>query len=97
MGRTCVGAGNTLAGERVVAAMVEYMDAHPDETFGLRLVNALIAAESAGGDTRGKQAAGICTIPASLAVWGSDYVDIRVDDAPDPFAELLRLYRLRWG
>ena len=96
IGETCVAAGNTLAAESVVEAMVAYMDGHPDEPFGLRLIRALEAAEAEGGDKRGKQAAAVKTCPDSLEVWGSDYVDLRVDDHPEPLTELMRLYEMRW-
>lgn len=96
VGETCVAAGNTLASERVVAAMVDYMDAHVDEPFGLRMIKALEAAEAEGGDRRGKQAAAIVTAPASLDVCEPQYVDIRVDDSDDPLAELMRMYDRFW-
>ena len=96
VGETCVAAGNTLANEAVIDAMVAYMDGHADEPLGLRMINALAAGQAAGGDRRGKQAAAIVTAPASLAVCESDYMDLRVDDSEDPLDELMRMYRARW-
>ena len=97
LGETCVAAGNLLAGEAVVEAMVRAMDSELDTPFGLRLIRALQAGEREGGDRRGKQSAAIVTVPATLNVWQSDYVDMRVDDSGDPLADLVRLYEKRWS
>ena len=53
-----------------------------------RLLAALDAAEAEGGDVRGSQS-------AVLLVVGEDRGDLRVDDHPDPLAELRRLYALQ--
>jgi uncharacterized Ntn-hydrolase superfamily protein len=61
-----------------------------------RLLAALDAAEGAGGDWRGKQAAGLLVVPARGKPW--DVVaDVRVDDHPEPLAELRRLLDLEEG
>ena len=96
IGETCVAAGNTLAGQSVVEAMVEVMDSELDTPFGLRLLKALEAGEREGGAHRGKQAASIVVVPSTLDVWESDYVDLRVDDSDEPLVELRRLYEKRW-
>jgi uncharacterized Ntn-hydrolase superfamily protein len=96
VGETCVAAGNTLAGLEVVEAMVRVMDSYRDVPFVLRMIRALTEAEARGGDTRGKQAAAVLAMPASADKWESDYPDLRVDDSPDPLAELTRLYEKRW-
>ena len=96
VGNTCVAAGNTLTGKSVVEAMATYMDAHTDEPLGLRMIRALAAAEAEGGDSRGKQAAAIVTIPAAPDVCEAAYVDVRVDDSEDPLGELVRMYEKRW-
>jgi uncharacterized Ntn-hydrolase superfamily protein len=58
-----------------------------------RLLAALDAAEAAGGDFRGRQAAGLLVRPAEGQPW--DRVsNLRVDDHPEPLAELRRLLRL---
>ena len=61
-----------------------------------RLLAALQAAEAAGGDWRGRQAAGIRVVPAAGQRWETVY-DLRVDDHPEPLAELERLIRLHEG
>ena len=64
-----------------------------------RLLAALEAAQAAGGDIRGKQSAAILVVKAKASgrPWaGADRVfDLRVDDHPEPIAELKRLMRLQ--
>jgi len=82
-------AGNMLTGPEVLAATAAAYEAGAALPFAERLLSALAAGESAGGDKRGKQAAAlvVCTT--------EDYpaVDLRVDDHPAPLAELARLLR----
>jgi uncharacterized Ntn-hydrolase superfamily protein len=61
-----------------------------------RLMAALEAAEAEGGDIRGRQAAGIIVVRGkSSGVWWKDRLyDLRVEDHPEPLAELKRLIRL---
>jgi uncharacterized Ntn-hydrolase superfamily protein len=58
-----------------------------------RLLAALQAAEAHGGDVRGRQSAAIVVAPASGEAWRRR-VDLRVDDDPQPLAELERLHDL---
>lgn len=80
-------AGNMLAGPAVVEEMLRAWQAAMDQPFALRLLAAMEAGESAGGDKRGRQAAAI------LVHDGQPYpaLDLRVDDHADPLAELRRL------
>jgi uncharacterized Ntn-hydrolase superfamily protein len=62
-----------------------------------RLMDALDGGQSKGGDTRGMQSGGILVVRSLTP--GSDstverIVDIRVDDAANPFTELRRLLGL---
>ncbi len=80
-------AGNLLAGPGVVEATRDAFLASAGP-MAERLMAALEAGEVAGGDKRGKQS-------AALMVWGRDPypdLDLRVDDHPDPLAELRRLH-----
>ena len=81
-------AGNMLAGPQVIEGTAQSYDARRELPFAERLIAAMEAGEAAGGDKRGKQAAAllICTTEAYPAL------DLRVDDHPDPLAELNRLY-----
>ena len=81
-------AGNMLAGEAVLEATADAYRAHADRPLAERLIEALAAGEAAGGDKRGKQS-------AALRIQGDDDrldLDLRVDDAEEPIAELRRLY-----
>lgn len=81
-------AGNMLAGARVVEATRDAFLANAGAPMAERLLAALEAGEAMGGDKRGKQS-------AAIVVVGEDPypdLDIRVDDHPDPLAELRRLH-----
>ncbi|MGH3095810.1 MAG: DUF1028 domain-containing protein [Streptosporangiales bacterium] len=62
-----------------------------------RLLAALDAAQAEGGDIRGRQSAAILVVRGerSDAPWHDRLVDLRVDDHPEPLAELRRLVRVR--
>jgi uncharacterized Ntn-hydrolase superfamily protein len=83
-------AGNMLAGKAVVDDSFEsYVTATAagTQTFAERLIGALDAGQAAGGDKRGRQS-------AALLVYSTEDVagiDLRVDDHPEPLAELRRL------
>jgi uncharacterized Ntn-hydrolase superfamily protein len=85
--------GNTLASEAVVKAMAETYE-RGTGSMAERLMDALDAGQSKGGDTRGMQSAGILVVrplPPNSESTVERIVDIRVDDAPNPFVELRRL------
>jgi uncharacterized Ntn-hydrolase superfamily protein len=63
-------------------------------TFALRLLAALDAAEAAGGDVRGRQSAAIVVVAGRGERW-QRLVDLRVEDHPEPLADLRRLALLR--
>jgi uncharacterized Ntn-hydrolase superfamily protein len=58
-----------------------------------RLVAALHAAEARGGDARGRQSCALVVAPAHGEPW-QHAVDLRIDDHPEPLAELDRLLDL---
>lgn len=60
-----------------------------------RLMAALEAAQSEGGDIRGKQSAAILVVRGKSTgrPWADKVVDLRVDDSDDPINELKRLVR----
>lgn len=84
--------GNILTGPEVVDALVETFTATagplPD-----RLLAALLAADRAGGDRRGRQSAALLVVRAEGGYAGGDdrWIDLRVDDHPDPVPELIRI------
>jgi uncharacterized Ntn-hydrolase superfamily protein len=65
-------------------------------TLARRLLAALEAAEAAGGDWRGMQAAGLLVIEADAKPWERVF-DLRVEDHPAPLEELRRLHDLAEG
>ncbi|CCE07730.1 conserved hypothetical protein [Bradyrhizobium sp. STM 3843] len=80
-------AGNMLAGAEVLNQTAEAYMARAALPFAPRLIAALQAGEAAGGDKRGRQS-------AALLIHGAEewsMLDLRVDDHPDPLAELERL------
>jgi uncharacterized Ntn-hydrolase superfamily protein len=87
--------GNILAGPQVIEAMARSFE-HSRGFLGDRMLAALCAGDSAGGDSRGRQSAAI-----RLAAVGRGYngftdvlCDLRVDDHADPLVELRRIYGL---
>lgn len=87
--------GNMLRSADVWPAMREAFDATAG-TLAERLLAALDAAEAAGGDYRGRQAAGLVVVSGEPDEQPSvDRVfDLRVDDHEEPLGELRRLHRL---
>jgi uncharacterized Ntn-hydrolase superfamily protein len=82
-------AGNMLAGAAVIAETARaYQSASDDVAFPERLIRALEAGQAAGGDKRGRQSAAMLIVSTEVY----PYLDIRVDDNPDPVVELRRLY-----
>jgi uncharacterized Ntn-hydrolase superfamily protein len=83
-------AGNMLAGEAVIAATLAEFEAHLATPLLERLMAAMLAGQDAGGDRRGRQSA------AMRLITTEDFpdLDLRVDDHPDPLAELDRLLGL---
>ena len=60
-----------------------------------RLAAALRAGESAGGDKRGKQSAAVLVVRQNGGYGGDNdrYLDLRVDDAAEPVADLIALVK----
>jgi uncharacterized Ntn-hydrolase superfamily protein len=87
--------GNILAGKDVVRSMAKAYE----ETSGdliEKLFAALTAGQKAGGDRRGQQSAAILVVREKGGYEGfSDrYVDLRVDDSPQPIEELRRVFNV---
>ncbi len=67
-----------------------------DGPLAERLIAALEAAENVGGDIRGKQSAAILVVKgeATGKLWEDRYIDLRVEDHPDPISEIKRLLKV---
>ena len=62
-----------------------------------RMLAALNAAQTAGGDIRGKQSAALIVVTGkpSGQAWKDRIFDLRIDDSPEPLKELRRLVKLQ--
>ena len=97
-GRTGVGyaaQGNILVGKATVDALAESFEGSHGP-LAQRLMEALAAGQAAGGDRRGMQSAALLVVRAEGGYGGFNdrYIDLRVDDHPDPIVELERLLGL---
>ncbi|HUK63749.1 MAG TPA: DUF1028 domain-containing protein, partial [Dongiaceae bacterium] len=81
-------AGNMLAGPQVIGAMASGFRRTAQLELAERLLTALEAGQAAGGDQRGKQSAALLVAAAEPRM----YHNLRVDDHPEPVAELRRLF-----
>jgi uncharacterized Ntn-hydrolase superfamily protein len=98
-GKTFSVQGNTLASEAVVKAIADAYE-HSTGSMADRFMDALDAGQSKGGDMRGMQSAGMLVvkpIPPNSESTVERIVDIRVDDATNPFVELRRLLQITEG
>ena len=87
--------GNILVGEDTVLAMARTFE----QTTGRlcdRLVAALAAGQAAGGDSRGQQSAALLVVRQGGGYGGFNdrFIDLRVDDHPQPINELKRILQL---
>lgn len=97
-GRTGTGyacQGNILVSKETVDAMAQTFEQTEGE-LSRRLVAALDAGQAAGGDSRGRQSAAILIVREKGGYGGFNdrYMDLRVDDHPEPIKELMRLMDL---
>jgi uncharacterized Ntn-hydrolase superfamily protein len=83
---------NMMASPGVWPAMADAYGS-AEGPFARRLLAALEAGERAGGDVRGRQSAALLVVPAEGDAW-TTVADLRVDDHPEPLAELRRLLDL---
>jgi uncharacterized Ntn-hydrolase superfamily protein len=84
---------NMMLGDQVCEYMSKSFGQTSGKPLAERVLLALEAAQKAGGDIRGMQAAAIVVVPGkTMETWNNKSVDIRVDDSPKPLAELRRLY-----
>lgn len=81
-------AGNMLVGEETLNAMAQSFEGSSDKPFAERLLAVLKAGQDAGGDKRGRQSAALYVVHKE----DYPYLDLRVDEHPDPVAELQRVY-----
>jgi uncharacterized Ntn-hydrolase superfamily protein len=88
--------GNILVSAATVEALATTFESSPGQPMAVRLLACLDAAESAGGDRRGRQSAALLIVRKDGGYGGSSdvVVDLRVDDHPEPVEELERIFGL---
>lgn len=87
---------NMMLTGKVNMAMSKAFEASEGKPLAERVLIALQAAQSAGGDIRGKQSAAILVVAGKSKgqPWNERLIDLRVDDHAAPLIELDRLLRL---
>ena len=87
---------NLMENDTVWDAMAEAYEASTGD-LAERLLAALEAAEGEGGDIRGKQSAALVVVAAEPTgrPWQDRLFDLRIEDHPEPVAELRRLVGLQ--
>jgi uncharacterized Ntn-hydrolase superfamily protein len=87
--------GNILVSQETVTALAETFEASSG-ALAERLLQALAAAQLAGGDRRGQQSAALLVVRKDGGYMGTSdvLVDLRVDDHEAPIEELERIYGL---
>jgi uncharacterized Ntn-hydrolase superfamily protein len=98
-GYTCQ--GNILTGGDTLEAMAKAFEDGTGELAD-RLMEALQAGDTVGGDSRGKQSAGLLVVKPEGSYGGDTdrYLDLRVDDDPEPvqrLALLVEMHHLYFG
>ena len=96
------GTGFTCQGNILIPGTVEAMAGHFEQVRGRDgeladwLVAALEAGQQAGGDSRGRQSAAVLVVRTGGGYGGNNdhYLDLRVDDHPEPIKELTRILRI---
>ena len=88
LGKGYAVAGNILVGAATLDAMAQSWESEPERPFDERLLAALEAGQEAGGDRRGRQSAALYVHTGHPY----PYLDLRVDEHPDPVVELRRVH-----
>jgi len=88
--------GNLLVSEETVTALAQVFEGSAGKPRAERLLEALAAAQLAGGDRRGQQSSSLLVVRKDGGYGGTSdvAVDLRVDDHAIPVEELRRIYEL---
>ena len=88
--------GNILVSGATIDALATSFEGSVGRPLAARLIDALAAAQAAGGDRRGQQSAALLVVERDGGYGGlcDSVVDLRVDDDAAPIEELARLYRI---
>ena len=87
---------NMMLTDKVWSAMAKNFESNANLPLAERIINAMEAAETVGGDIRGKQSAAILLVDGKEAKnkWEDKLIDLRVEDHEEPVKELKRLLKL---
>ncbi|MHA2390594.1 MAG: DUF1028 domain-containing protein [Promethearchaeota archaeon] len=87
---------NMMLTDKVWPAMSQAFEKNEDLHLPERIIKVLEAAESEGGDIRGKQSAALLIVKGESVEnkWDDPLIDIRVEDHLEPLKELKRLLKL---
>lgn len=87
---------NMMLSEKVWPLMAEAFENSKGLPLPERIINSLEAAETVGGDIRGKQSANILIFSGEPIIdkWEEPIMDLRVDDHKEPLKEIRRLLTL---
>lgn len=87
---------NLMLSDEVPTAMAKAFE-KAEGPLAERMLAALEAAQSVGGDIRGKQSAAILVVRGTPSdkPWTDRLVDLRVEDSPEPLEELRRILGLQ--
>jgi uncharacterized Ntn-hydrolase superfamily protein len=88
--------GNILVSGATIDALAASFEGSAGLPLAERLIDALAAAQAAGGDRRGQQSAALLVVErdGGYAGLSDSVVDLRADDHAAPVDELARLYRI---
>ena len=87
---------NMMLNDDVIPAMSKAFTENSDLPIPERIIQVLLAAQSAGGDIRGRQSAALVVVGPDFTNegWADKTIDLRVDDHKEPLKELDRLLRV---
>ncbi|MDT4954027.1 MAG: hypothetical protein QOJ02_2165 [Acidobacteriota bacterium] len=96
VGKNYSAQANLMANDKVWPAMSRAFETTKGD-LAERMLAALDAAQSAGGDIRGRQSAALIVVSGKPTgkPWADRVFDLRVDDSPEPLKELRRLVTLQ--
>ncbi|HTY47556.1 MAG TPA: DUF1028 domain-containing protein [Methanomassiliicoccales archaeon] len=96
VGKDCSAQANMMRKSTVWHAMIAAFES-TEGILAERMFAALEAAQSEGGDIRGRQSAAMLIVRGEPIgkIWKDRTIDLRVEDSPDPLKELKRLMKVQ--
>ena len=87
---------NMMLNDKVIPSMKKAFLENSNLPLAERIIKVFEAAESVGGDIRGKQSAALIVVGKEKTdnIWQDKKIDLRVDDSKDPIKEIKRLLKV---